>query len=314
MANRVNTILLALLGVGFLILTFYVFRQSRQTPEPGPPGPPGPAGEPAAPVLPPVTVEDNTPDAVVVQDSPTIVVQDPPSDNGAVDLDEANYGPVLATKPFPAGFIPGPTASPCIVARYLLDLPGMPSYNPQERLPWTYEERLVLQTIEQLCADGSRVRPIQQNEGFGFLAYVIFREDVPYDYDYALVYQPKLGWQLIKCLDFHGKACESVVGPYGPKKYLPYYEKPYYEKPYYGKPYYGKPYHGKPHHGKPNHGKPHHYVQPHGPVQQGVAQNQPALKGNGPHLVPPFPTGFNLGGFWGAKKRNQSVTSRKARG
>lgn len=280
MAKNLNTILLAVLVAAVLGLAFYVFRQSKKEPEPGPPGPPGAP----APILPPVVIEDDTPD---------VVIQDPPNDNGAITLQEANYGQVLTTKPFPVGFVPGPTASPCIVARYLLDLPGMPSYTAESRLPWTYEERLVLQTFEALCADGARIQIIQQNAGFGFLAYVIFRDELPYDFDYALIYQPKLGWQLIKCLDYHGKACESVVGPYGG---------------------YGHGGHGKGHGYDKGYEKGSAYDKAHGKDRAQLAPRpQLAQRPQPPptNFLPQNPFGFNMGGIWGARKQIP-ITSRKS--
>ena len=130
----------------------------------------------------------------------TDVILSHPDDHGAVDMDEANYGPVLTTKPFPAGFVPGPTASPCIVARYLLDLPGMPSFIPQERLPWTYEERLVLEAFQELCNDGDMVKTVRLEGGFGFFAYIIDKNSVPYNRYFVMFYLPKLGWQLGRCI------------------------------------------------------------------------------------------------------------------
>ena len=193
--NLVSNILLAVMFLSIIGIGIYLFTQKDQVVA-GPPGPPGPAGSMGTPG---VTIP-----APSGSDTVILPPEEGPPNHGTVELDEANYGPVLATQPFPLGFVPGPTASPCIVSRYLLDLPGMPSYLAQERLPWTYEERLVLQTIQNLCADGNRVRIIQQSQGFGFLAYIIYSDDVPYDYDYALIYQPKLGWQLIKCLGYGG--------------------------------------------------------------------------------------------------------------
>lgn len=151
------------------------------------------------------------------QDHPVLI--EPPSDNGAIDLDEANYGPVLATKPFPTGFVPGPSASPCIVARYLLDLPGMPSFIPQERLPWTYEERLVLEAFEELCNDDDMVKTIRLQGGFGFFAYIIDKNSVPYNRYFVLFYLPKLGWQLGRCIPPNNvvdptptQACINFIG------------------------------------------------------------------------------------------------------
>lgn len=140
-------------------------------------------------------------------------------DNGAVEMDDANYGPVMLTGHFPAGFVPGPTASPCIVARYLLDLPGMPSYLRAEQLPWTYEERLVLEAFEELCNDDRQIKTVRLQGGFGFFAYIIDKSSVPYDRYFVLYYIPKLGWQLGRCIPPSGitdpsptESCLNFIG------------------------------------------------------------------------------------------------------
>lgn len=98
-----------------------------------------------------------------------------------------------------SGFVPGPTAEACIVATYLLKRPFRASYLPQERFPWTSEERLILQEFLSLCNDPSKVRPVLQSFGRGFTAYFLPGTLTPNRLSYVLVYQPELGWTLRRC-------------------------------------------------------------------------------------------------------------------